>query len=101
VNRILTDTGVFETFGIKPSLPTPKGRKAPPRTDRIRKAKAKVKEARDTGERFRKTRARKRAAASTSPPGSGAPPVSHPFKKGDTVEERIAYIEKHGIPRNL
>lgn len=101
VNRILTDTGVFETFGIKPSLPTPTDQEPPPKKERIRKAKAKVQEARDTGKRFQKKRARKRSAASTSPPGSGAPPVSHPFKKGETIEERIAHIEKHGLPRNL
>jgi hypothetical protein len=99
VNKILVGTGAFETFGIKPNLPKSEKKANPPRSKKIATAKAKVQEARDTEKRLKTKRARKRSAATSAPPGSGAPPVSHPFKPGETVEERIAYIEKHGIPK--
>lgn len=102
VNQILVGTGVFETFGLKPTLPEPeKTRRAPrkARRDRLAEARSTVEDAEKTSQRLKRKKARKRSAATTTPPGSGAPPVSHPFKKGETVEERIAYIEKHGIPR--
>jgi hypothetical protein len=101
VNMVLKRTGVFESFGIKPTVkkaPAKGPSRAKSPRDRLAEAKGRVEEARKTSERFKKKRARKRSAG-TSPPGSGPGPVTPPFKKGETIEERIAYIEKHGIPR--
>jgi hypothetical protein len=99
VNDVLTQSGIFETFGVKPSLPDPQERSHPSkaRPQRSAKARSKVDEA-PSKDDFKKRRARKRKSAS-APPGSGAPPVANPFKKGDSVEDRIAFIEKHGIPK--
>ena len=101
VNDILGKTGMFDTFGITPHVPDANAR---PRPSKARSkgsatnARSKVDEASDAKE-IRAKRARKRNVATTAPPGSGAPPVANPFKKGDSVEDRIAFIEKHGLPK--